>query len=145
MRKRDNFLTRQRKSLVLYKSIRTHCCHPILHREKQSAWLFLQSSRLELPHPPVVPGEGHTGLWERERGGLNLDEGTDSVVLQVYMYFVLFSFSVSLSWSSLSIYVAFIYNFVQCNVYSVKRIHKLTTCYTRPCLMPVPACHAKSI
>jgi hypothetical protein len=79
LRKIDNFLTRQRESLVLYKSIKTHCPHPILHRvdrvlgffSSRPNWNTPTSSPVgeSAPYPPVLPGEGHTRLWEREWGG----------------------------------------------------------------------------
>ncbi len=36
--------------------------------------------------PPVVPGGGHTRLRERGRLGPNSDEGTYTVVLNIYIY-----------------------------------------------------------
>jgi hypothetical protein len=64
---------------------------------RQSVRLFLQSSESGRPPPPhrhesVYPppppylwfrGEGHTRLWERE--GSNSDDGTDTVVLYIYV------------------------------------------------------------
>ncbi len=56
------------------------------------------SRELELPHPisrwrvcvsPFGPGGGHTRLRERGWGSPNSDEGTYTVVLYVYKYFVL--------------------------------------------------------
>ena len=47
-------------------------------QSRQSAKLFLQSSDGTLPHS--LAGDGV--------GSPNSDEGTDTVVLQVYMYFV---------------------------------------------------------
>ncbi len=58
----------------------------------QSAKLFLQSSELGLHYPPPlwfgVGGWGTHALAGGGVGGPNSDEGTDTVVLLVYMYFV---------------------------------------------------------
>ncbi len=62
----------------------------------QSAKLFLQSSELGLPQPltrrrscpPFGWGGGTHALASGGVGGPNSDEGTDTVVLLVYMYFV---------------------------------------------------------
>jgi hypothetical protein len=69
-------------------------------QSKQSAKIFLQSSEFGLPQPltrrrvPPPPGSGGGGegntRW-RERGweSPNSNEGTYTVVLFVYMYFVI--------------------------------------------------------
>jgi hypothetical protein len=63
-----------------------------------SVRLFLQSSELG-PPPPLTRRRVCTPLWFRrgvipdcgrgDGGGPNLNEGTDTVVLLVYMYFVI--------------------------------------------------------
>ncbi len=58
-------------------------------QRRQSARLFLQSSELGPPHPlthregapPLVPGGGTHRLAVEGVGGLNSDEGKDTVVL----------------------------------------------------------------
>jgi hypothetical protein len=82
--------------------------HPQLHatpplvtqqqQSRQSAKLFLQSPELGLPQPLTRRfwGEGHT-CWQ-ERGGwesYNSDEGTYTVVLFIYTYFVLNSIKIT--------------------------------------------------
>jgi hypothetical protein len=64
-------------------------------QSRQSAKPFLQSSESGLPQPPTrVPptlrfrGEGHTRWRERGWGSPNSDEGTSTVELFIYMYFV---------------------------------------------------------
>ncbi len=42
-----------------------------------------------VPPHPLVRGGGHTRLWERGWGSPNSDEGTYTVVLYIYKYFVL--------------------------------------------------------
>jgi hypothetical protein len=69
------------------------------HRVGRVLSFFLQPSELGLPHPPpagecaphpLVQGGGHTRLRKRgwEWGSPNSDEGTYTVVLCLYKYFV---------------------------------------------------------
>ncbi len=65
-------------------------------QSRQSAKLFLQSSELGLPQPltrrrecpPWLWGEGHTRWRGRSCESPNSDEGTYTVVLFIYTYFV---------------------------------------------------------
>ncbi len=65
-------------------------------QSRQSAKRLLQSSEMGLPHPfsrrppPTLwsGGGGHTRLRERGWESPNADEGTDTVVLYIYKYFV---------------------------------------------------------
>jgi hypothetical protein len=69
----------------------------MIPQSRQSANLFLQSSELGLPQPltrrrmcppPRFWGEGHTCWRERGWESPNSDEGTYTVVLLIYTYFV---------------------------------------------------------
>ncbi len=71
--------------------------HAIGGQSRQSAKLFLQSSELGLPNPspagecappPRFWGKGHTRWWERGWESPSSDEGTYTVVLLIYTYFV---------------------------------------------------------
>jgi hypothetical protein len=66
-------------------------------QSRQSAMLFLQSSELGLPQPlnpwgvcpsPRFGGEGHTRWRERGWESPNSDEGTHTVILFIFTYFV---------------------------------------------------------
>ncbi len=63
--------------------------HKSYPQSRQSTKLSLRSSELELPHRQERWGGAHALAGEGAgAGGANSNEGTDTVVLQVYIYFV---------------------------------------------------------
>jgi hypothetical protein len=94
-------------------------------QSRQSAKLFLQSSELGLPQPlkrrrvcPLPPGsggEGHTRWRERGWESPNSDEGTYTVVLFMYTYFVLETILMH-GWFRMS-YLILVSNHVEINMF----------------------------
>ncbi len=97
---KTEFFKETQRSNLCTKQHGKHLEEPLRYlfsHSRQSARLVLQSSELgpPPPHPlasvsppPLVPGEGHTRLRERGWESPNYDEGTYTVVLFIYMYFL---------------------------------------------------------
>jgi hypothetical protein len=80
-----------------------HVPNSLQYTSRQSAKLSLQSSVLGLPHPltrrrvclpPLIRWEGHTLLREKRWGTTQFQRGDRHCGILVYMYFVVYYFSI---------------------------------------------------